>query len=278
MGFRTDLAMEDIFCGEHTDRITQIPGVRAENDCIQGVARTRVEILNDAGERALGKPKGNYVTLELPKDHSHDAGQFAQTVQILAEELQSLMQLQPQKSVMVVGLGNRLMTPDAVGPRVLDKTIITRHLPEMGLRMVSGLIPGVQGSTGIESAELTNCAAKHIRPDCILVIDALAAREPSRLCTTIQITDTGIIPGSGISGGRAAFNAVTLGVPVFALGVPTVITAACLCGCPEVSGDLLVTLSDIDVEVGRISRLLAYGINQVLFPDLRLEDIAGFVE
>lgn len=281
MAIRTDLAMEAKALWEQSaGKTTRLQGVTARERMTDGFAVTSVEILNRQGEQALGKPAGTYVSVELPRQE-HDPRRPAQAV---AQELRQLMALGPKDSVLVVGLGNEAVTPDALGPKTAAGLFLTRHLiehlPEYfgDCRSVSAVTPGVLATTGIESIEVVRGACAHVRPDCVLCIDALAAGAPERLCNTIQMTDTGIVPGSGVGNRRASFQKETLGVPVFSIGVPTVVDAASLNAesgrTPET---LIVTPRDIDAQVHFLSAVLSDAINLALHPGFTHEDFAQFV-
>ena len=190
--------------------------------------------------------------------------------------------------MLVAGLGNRAITPDAVGPRVHDCTLVTRHLvgrmPEQfgHLRPVASVSAEVMGSTGLESQELVASVCQSIRPCCVIAVDALASRSLDRLCRTVQLADTGISPGSGVGNHRAALDEESLGVPVLAIGVPTVVEgatlAADLLGCDRLpqsapGRDILVTPRDIDRQVADLSKILGYAISMALQPGLGLEEL-----
>ncbi len=278
MAIRTDLALEAKTLWEQSaGQTTQLRGVRARERSTQGFAVTDVEIRNRQGEEALGKPAGTYVTVELPK-RAQDPRPAARAV---AEELRRLMALGPQDSVLVAGLGNTAVTPDALGPKTVAGLFLTRHLiehlPEYfgTCRSVSAVAPGVLATTGMESIEVVRGACAHVRPSCVLCIDALAAGAPERLCTTIQMTDTGIVPGSGVGNARAAFQKKTLGVPVYAVGVPTVVDAASLTG--RGGEEMIVTPRDIDAQIRYLSAVLSGAINLALHPGFMEEDFAQFV-
>lgn len=278
MAIRTDLALEAKTLWEQSaGQTTQLRGVRARERSTQGFAVTDVEIRNRQGEEALGKPAGTYVTVELPK-RAQDPRPAARAV---AEELRRLMALGPQDSVLVAGLGNTAVTPDALGPKTVAGLFLTRHLiehlPEYfgTCRSVSAVAPGVLATTGMESIEVVRGACAHVRPSCVLCIDALAAGAPERLCTTIQMTDTGIVPGSGVGNARAAFQKKTLGVPVYAVGVPTVVDAASLTG--RGGEEMIVTPRDIDAQIRYLSAVLSGAINLALHPSFTEEDFAQFV-
>lgn len=214
---------------------TEIPGVRMQEHDEDGVRVSRVEVLSPEGEQAIGKQQGRYITLDAPDLRQHIVDVQEHVGRILTRELAALLGLRDQtsQSVLVVGLGNASATPDALGPRVVRKLLITRHLkdyvpPEVrgALRPVAAVAPGVLGSTGIETGEIIQGIVEHIHPDVVVAIDALAARSVDRIGTSIQLADTGIHPGSGLGARRVGLNQQTLGVPVLAVGVPTVVHAA----------------------------------------------------
>lgn len=292
---RTDLAVEahDLW-KESAARETALPGVRARDDVREGCPVTRVEILDRQGAAALGKPEGQYVTLELSALERREPGALSRAVRAIAAELTALLgPLPAQAPVLVVGLGNRAITPDAIGPKTVEHTLVTRHLvagaPEhfAAFRPVAALAAGVLGTTGVESGELARAVAERIRPGCIIAVDALASRSLKRVCRTVQLSDTGISPGSGVGNHRHALDRSTLGVPVLAVGVPTVVDAATLAADvlseaggadldPEaLSGageGLIVTPKDIDAQMTDLSKVLGYAITLALQPHLTLED------
>ena len=203
------------------------------------------------------------------------------------------------QAVMVVGLGNRAITPDAVGPKATDRTLVTRHLIDMApehfssFRPVSALAAGVLGTTGIESGEIAQAVCAQTRPAAIIAVDALAARRVERLCATVQVCDAGIAPGSGVGNHRFALNEESMGVPVIAVGVPTVVDGATLCAdLLEETGremdseelaklpgaSLMVTPRDIDQRVEDMSKVIGYGVSLALQPGLDLEDLEGLIE
>lgn len=268
MAVRTDLAMEAKALWEKSaEKTTKLEGVRAsENDGI-----TLVEILDDRGVSALGKPIGRYLTMELPK-YCTDV---RKTAEKLARQLENLIDWEPYRNVLVVGLGNRAITPDALGPMTVEKLLLTRHLiqnlPQQfgSCRSVSALSPGVLATTGIETLETVKGAVEHVRPDCLIAVDALAAGSMERLCNTLQISDSGIAPGSGVGNRREAFNQETLHIPVYAIGVPTVVDA-------QTDDHMIVTPKDIDARVHFLSAVLAGGLNLVLHPEFDYDDFAQF--
>jgi len=245
----------------------------------------------------LGKPKGRYITVTIPSLRPHDQEGFENSVRAMAKQLRKLLP-KHAKSVLVAGLGNKRITPDAVGPLTIENTMVTRHLVERHpdlfgmLRPVSALVPGVLATTGIESANIIGSVVKESKPDCLIVVDALASRKISRLCKTLQLCDTGIVPGSGVGNARAALNEETLGLPVIAVGVPTVVDAGTLCAdlleeaerepvepasLRDYGGDLIVTPKDIDALVKEVSRIVGMGISLALQEALTLAEVRGYV-
>ena len=283
---RTDLAVEAEAIHRSAAAVTELPGVRAEETERRGFAVTEVHVLDVAGENALCKPIGDYYTLALDPLLRREDDAFENAAQTLAELLRGVLPLMPDASVLVVGLGNREITPDAIGPEAVRNLIVTRHLgselPEAltGLTSVAACQPGVLGQTGIESLALVKSAMQTAQPDVVIVIDALAAAEPGRLFRTVQLTDTGIVPGSGVGNSRQEFSQRTLGVPVVAVGVPTVMDAAGALQ-PALTRDmpqgLLVTLRDVDARVREMGRLVGYGCDLALHRGLSLAEIPTFL-
>jgi len=252
--------------------------------------------LDEAGEKALGKPVGSYITVDLRPYFQRTAGAFSRAVDCVAGLLRQLLPEDlSEKSVLVVGLGNRDMTPDAIGPLTVSHLLVTRHmiasLPEQfqGFASVSAFCTGVLGSTGMETLELIRGIVRQIGPAAVIAVDALAARKTERICTTIQLSDTGLIPGSGVGNHRKAVNQETLGIPVISVGIPTVIDAATLAAdILEEAGSkdfdmghhgsgLFVTPKEIDLRVEELAKIAGYGINLALQPSLNLETLTGLV-
>ena len=230
---RTDLALEAReLWQESAERTSRLSGVKATKTKLEGYPLTRVEILDQRGEKALGKPKGSYLTIDLTTFWQRKADFFERAVRAVGRELKTL--LPAEGPVLIVGLGNAAMTPDAVGPLAADSVLITRHLIAAMPRQFSGFRPvavfraGVLGTTGVESAEAVRGLVAEVQPALVIAVDALASRRCERVCATVQLSDTGIIPGSGVGNHRAALNRETLGIPVIAIGVPTVVDAATL--------------------------------------------------
>jgi len=294
---RTDLALEAEALRPETAPAHGIPdGVRLSRRQQDGFRITVVEVLDARGEAALGKPVGRYVTLELDALLRREENAFPAAAALLAEQLRSLLKMEKTGSYLVVGLGNRDITPDAIGPEALEHIMVTRHLTEQlpvdfaAFRPVCALCSGVLGTTGMESSALVQAVSEKLHPSAVIVVDALASREPGRLCRTIQLADTGIVPGSGVGNARAALNASVLGAPVIAIGVPTVVDAGTLAmdlaakaGAaldPDgfgAAGEMIVTPRDIDRSVRDISKLIGYGINLALHDGLTVEDVDMFL-
>lgn len=290
---RTDLAAEaHALWRQTTAETSEFPGVRASEDSLHGYPVHRVEILNRDGAQALGKPEGTYLTLNTAPLCQGDAESFSRLVTALAELLRPL--LPPDGTVLVCGIGNRQMTPDSLGPLTLEHLLITRHLGKVlpDFRPVAAIGAGVLGTTGMEVAEWVSGAAQCVKPAAVVLVDAFAARSPERLCTTIQIADSGLVPGSGVGNHRMPLSRDTLGVPVISLGVPTVVDAATLaldllrsCGgtvnnaaLPRDGKALFVTPDDIDARIREAAKIVGYGINLALQPDLEAEDLIALLE
>lgn len=294
---RTDLALEarEIWAESAQERIE---GVEALESTRKGYPVTTVRVTSERGASALGKPMGTYITLELAGLRRREADAFPRAATALAEELKRLLSLKEGDSVLVVGLGNQAITPDNIGPGAVNHTLATRHLVEQvpehfgHFRPVAALAAGVLASTGMESSELVRAVTDRIKPACVIAIDALASRSLKRVCTTIQLADTGITPGSGVGNHRAALNRETLGVPVIALGVPTVVDVATLCADvlaeagkgdlePEalngVGSGLMVTPRDIDQSAADLAKVIGFGVNLALQDGLSVEDLELFL-
>ena len=285
---RTDLALEAReLWQESTEKTTRLSGVKATKSKEEGYPVTRVDILDRRGEEALGKPQGTYLTIDLTSFWQRKPDFFERAVRAVGSQLKAML---PEKGpALIVGLGNAAMTPDAVGPLAADSVLVTRHLiaasPKhfAGFRPVAVFRAGVLGTTGVESAEAVRGLVAQVKPSLVIAIDALAARRVGRMCTTVQLSDTGIVPGSGVGNHRAALNKETLGVPVFAVGVPTVVDAATLAadllggdsGKGALSGapSLIVTPKDIDSHVADVSKVIGYGLSMALQPGISLEEL-----
>ncbi|NBI29491.1 GPR endopeptidase [Chengkuizengella marina] len=214
----------------------QIPGIHTETRSDEGVTITKIKVLDEEGSRAIGKMKGHYITIEVPGLRKKDSELQNKVATKLAKEFEQLLvdiRIEPTAKILVVGLGNWNVTPDALGPIVVENMMVTRHFFELmpnqvqeGYREVSAVAPGVLGITGIETSEIVQGIVEKSKPDVVIAIDALASMALDRVNTTIQIADTGIHPGSGIGNKRKGLNKETLGVPCIAIGVPTVVYAS----------------------------------------------------
>ena len=289
MAFRTDLAVEAI---ENHKTAAALPHVRQSDRTLEGFAVHEVRILSEDAAREIGKPQGRYLTLELDALIRREEDAFPRACKALSTLLRELLPHPNDGPVLIAGLGNRMITPDAIGPQTADHVIATRHLVSQSpkvfadWRPVSALAPGVLGQTGVETGEVICGVLDRVRPAAVIAVDALAAGRLSRLLRTVQLADTGITPGAGVGNARAALNEETLGVPVIAVGVPTVVDGATLAheissqlGQPacealdDLSQPVMITTRDIDREVADISRMIGYAVNMALHPHLSVADI-----
>lgn len=230
MNIRTDLALE---CREmFAEEIAGVESTRHDSD---GISVTHVKITTPEGALKIGKPIGNYVTIEIDRMLYEDEQICERGAQAVCDELKKIINIPQNASVLVAGLGNQYITPDSIGPKTVKKLVVTRHITgeansgfSFDVRPVSALAPGVLGLTGIETSEVISGVAERVKPSLIIAVDALASRKLSRLGTTVQIADTGISPGSGVGNNRKELTEKTLGVPVIAIGVPMVVDAATL--------------------------------------------------
>lgn len=314
---RTDLALET-----HemlVEAATELSGVTLSNEENEGLKISRIEITTEEAQNIMGKPIGNYITIELPDITTTLSDDHEKMSKALCAELTKLLNLKDDSTILVAGLGNRYITPDALGPSVISKLMVTRHLFEYipdqideGIRPVSAIAPGVLGLTGIETVEIVKGIVDKIKPDAVIAIDALAARNVERIVSTIQLADTGISPGAGVGNNRKGLNEEFLGVPVLAIGVPTVIDAATITSdtidslkenmssplgvigsishmdederynlIRKSAGDKLtgfiVTPKEIDSLIEKASEIVAGGINLALHKNITLKDAEAFI-
>ena len=277
---RTDLALE---ARERFEEDVEIRGVSVEEryDEKHDIRITKVCIESENGAKAMGKPVGVYITLEAPKLSDPDKDYHREVSETLAIYLQELLGTDQERSVLIVGLGNREVTPDALGPEVVGNLRITRHVvKEYGkaavekerVHMVSGIVPGVMAQTGMETLEIIRGVVEETRPDVVVAVDALAARSSKRLNRTIQISDAGIHPGSGVGNHRHSLTRETIGVPVIAIGVPTVVDAATIVydavrdrnAVPPGLNTMFVTPKDIDETIRNLSFTISEALNIAL--------------
>ncbi len=237
INFRTDLALERRDIYKKANNISdEVDGLETQEEMLgEDIKITRVKVLNENGEQAIGKKKGNYITIDIKNIKVAGEDDIQKASEAVTKELKTLLAnlIGVQDDILVVGLGNLYVTPDALGPKVIQDIDITRHLltymPDVldkDTRPVSAVSPGVLGTTGIETVEILKGIVDNIHPKLIIVIDALASRSIERISSTVQIADTGIIPGAGVGNTRKELTENTLGIPVIAIGVPTVVEAA----------------------------------------------------
>lgn len=290
----TDLALEAKERYEEDN--VEIRGVCIEEEYNEekDIRTTLVKIETENGARAMGRPQGSYLTLEAPNLSIPDEGYHREISEELARQVKKLIPDKKELTVLVVGLGNRQVTPDALGPDVVDNLKMTRHIileygaqamGEQNRYQVSGLVPGVMAQTGMETLEIVKGVINETRPDVVIAVDALAARSTKRLNRTIQITDTGIIPGSGVGNHRNGLTKETLGVKVIGIGVPTVVDAATIVQdsmekllqtleekekkefleemIPPALYSMFVTPKDVDETMKRLSYTISEGLNRV---------------
>ena len=277
---RTDLALE---ARERFEEDAEIRGVSVEEqyDEKRDIRLTKVFIESENGAKAMGKPVGVYITLEAPKLSEEDKDYHREVSETLADCLRELLGTGKERSVLIVGLGNREVTPDALGPEVVGNLRITRHLVrEYGsaafgterVHLVSAIVPGVMAQTGMETLEIVRGVVEETKPDVVVAIDALAARSTKRLNRTIQISDAGIHPGSGVGNHRHSLTRETIGVPVIAIGVPTVVDAATIVydavrdrnAVPPGLNTMFVTPKDIDETIKSLSFTISEALNIAL--------------
>lgn len=285
MNFRTDLALERCeFLGKKAISGVEIDSFKADKAKV-----TRIDVLNSEGEQTVGKPVGRYVTVEVTPFAKH--AQFIdESLSVISDELKRI--IPKQGSVLVAGLGNMRITPDALGPKCASMIFATRHITGellkatgfSNLRCVSAFATGVMGETGAEAAELIKGAVKMLKPDSVITVDALAARSVERLGATVQMCNTGIVPGSGVGNSRQEISEKTVGVPVVSIGVPTVVDAATMItdcmgfngdedAIAEQTGGMFVTPREVDLMIERASKLISLAINCALQPDISPEDM-----
>lgn len=288
MNLRTDLALE-----ERENRNPKGPsrGVVINKKNIDNTVITRIEIKNQKAAEGLKKPVGRYITLESEDFKLSDPESIKKASYLLKSELLKLMKDLSFSSALIVGLGNRSITSDSLGPKVVAKTMVTRHIknymPEhldSDILPVSAISPGVLGITGIETNDIIGAVSQKLKPQLVILIDALASSSPGRLATTIQITDTGISPGSGVGNNRGEISRYTLNTPVIAIGVPTVVDLLSIVrgGNPDTPDssyekDYFVTPKEIDRLIENLSKIIANGINLSLHKNIDLEYIESFI-
>lgn len=328
LNIRTDLALEakEIYENESG---SDIEGIKIDERFTNDIKITDVKVTNEIGERKIGKPKGSYITVDIPKYMHYDGKLRNKLSSVVGEELKNMInslnrKIDKSMTILVVGLGNWNITPDSLGPKVVSKLMITRHLKQLvpdkideRIRPVCAVAPGVLGITGIESSEIIRGIVDKIKPNLILCIDALASRKVDRVNSTVQISNTGISPGSGVANRRMELTEKTLGVPVMAIGVPTVVDAATMANdtidlvlnemlskstkgkdfykmlksidreekrnlilevLNPYSENIMVTPKDVDLVIESISKMLSSAVNIAFQPELNLDEINSFLD
>ena len=285
MAVRTDLALE----------LAEGRRVQQRTQTLEGFSLHTVTVTES--DTDFGRPPGQYATLSIRDLLRRETDAFPRACRAVAQILRQLApsNQDPRAPVLVIGLGNRAVTPDAIGPLCCQNVLATRHLVEQSpeqfraFRPVAVLAPGVHGTTGVETGELVLGVIDRIHPELILAVDALAARRLSRLMCTIQMTDTGIVPGSGVGNARTALTQTALGVPVLSIGVPTVVDGATLAAdiaqqsgaqceaLDDLNTPVLVTTRDVDQQTADAARVIGYGINLFLHPSLDIADMELFL-
>lgn len=319
----TEIFMNSSQAKEQAQENRLPPGVEIENAGDEEVKITRIRITSPTGEASIGKPMGNYITLEVPSLKDNDTVVYQKTIYAMANELKRIIPLKDDSKILIIGLGNWNVTPDALGPKVISNLMVTKHLLEYlpdqvdkGIRPVSAISPGVLGITGIETGEIVMGIVDKVKPDVLIAIDALAAKNMQRVNTTIQIADTGIAPGSGVGNKRMEISKNTVNMPVVAIGVPTVVDAATMASetidlvldsmieqakqgtefynmlkgvdrdekygmikelLQPYVGNLIVTPKEIDDVIKRVSKVLANGLNMALHKGITLDDVDRYV-
>ncbi|MBP3447818.1 MAG: GPR endopeptidase [Clostridia bacterium] len=299
LSIRTDLALESVYTHQHE-------GITQAQTNYNGVAVTEIEITSQEASDLVGKPMGKFITMETDSFFETEPEKLEQNANLLAKMLGKLLPASFDK-ILVVGLGNRNITPDALGPCVLDRIMVTNHIMEYlntdgnsDFRAVGAVSPGVMGVTGLETVEIVKGVVERYQPSVVIAVDALCAATPGRMFTTVQLTDTGIHPGSGVGNRRDGLNRETLGVPVIAVGIPTVVDShaivhSALTGFFEanhslkdadqmISGmmqhvdtKLFVSPKDIDNLIAKSARAVAGGINLALHRNIDLSYAENFV-
>ena len=319
---RTDLAIEaNKIYKENNNK--DADGISVTEQKVDESTVTWVKVLNEDGAKKINKPMGNYITIDIPEFTVYDGELMDVVSKTLGVTLKNFMNITENDSVLVVGLGNIHVTPDALGPKTCEKIMVTRHLKEVmpeyleqGITISSAISPGVLGITGIETVEIIESVVKRINPTVVICIDALASRSTKRVNKTIQISDTGIVPGAGVNNKRKEISEKSLGAKVISIGVPTVVHASTIASdtidvvldelikqskqgqefynmlknldkeekdrlihelLSPTPFDMIVTPKEIDISIECLSKIIANGINIAVQPKLKLEDINKFL-
>ena len=303
---RTDLALET---REEIAKKGEIgDGVLFSEETTDGFICSEIEIINEAGEKITNRSMGKYITVEFGRIWLKDYPEFVLLAELIAQKIKMLAGTEDKK-ILIAGLGNNYITADSIGPKALQKILITRHLKQQlpGLYddnfdfiEMSGIAPGVLGQTGMETAEIILSVTEEIKPSLVIIIDALASRKVSRLATTVQLSNTGISPGSGVGNHRQAIDSKLLGTKVISIGVPTVVDAATLsydvleeaykylditpddrltldildASLEKMGGNFFVTPKESDVIINEVSKIIGYAINRAFYGDMSFEEMS----
>ncbi len=319
---RTDLAVENRELYKQA-RDQDSGGINVEKEENDSYIVTRIKVLNEEGSANLHKPIGTYITIDVPGLNKSDEDLKDEISQVVAKEIKRLAQTKEDSKILIVGLGNWNITPDSLGPKVVERVLVTRQFfvnykkeIDETVANVAALSPGVMGITGIETGEIVKGVVEKVKPDLVIAVDALASRKMDRISTTIQISDTGINPGAGVGNNRMEFNEKTMGVPVIAIGIPTVVDAATIVNdtldliidslkteaksgsefynlLGQISSEekytliqevlnpymknVVVTPTDIDALVDDLSIIVANGLNMALHPGIDLKDVNRYI-
>ncbi len=293
---RTDLALEANEWLKEQNKSVHDGIVTSKQSKDNAISIDIVEVTNDEASKQLGKVKGKYITIDAPNLRERDLEVFDKVSYYMVEAMKGMITDEMRrKGVLIIGLGNRYVTADALGPKVIEKTMVTRHLlkaipdqVDSRVRPVSAVAPGVLGITGIETEEMVSAIAKSAGPGAIIAVDALAARSVERISNTIQISDTGIQPGAGVGNKQKGLTKETLGVPVIAVGTPTVVYATTIVndalGSDKTSGinhaqiqDMVVTPKEIDTVIEDMSKIISMGLNLLIHEGVSTEEVNTFL-
>lgn len=291
MFFRTDMAVERRDLYRTANKLEEIRGIECEEEKIDDITVTRVKITNEDGERALDKRRGNYVTIDVKKINNITTEKEEQIIDTFSKELNSIIEKHVNKNeeILIVGLGNLYSTPDSLGSKVVQNIEITRHIKiylpnaiDKNTRSVSAITPGVLGTTGIETVEIVRGIIDNIKPKLVIAIDSLCSKNIDRINKSIQISDTGIVPGGGVGNRQAELSERTLNIPVISVGIPTVLDAATIVidtlnACDMIIDEneivdkmklnnfnFIVTPKEIDSLIENMTNIVSEGINMSL--------------